>query len=113
MDMMKCVAQRSKRKYIDADVMINELRELRTKYLIRSVFGEDMRNNAVIAGTLEAVAQILDGLPAADVVEVVRCRECKHYHTGMFCEKWADLHPHAEEYPMVGSDGYCHYGEKE
>ena len=70
MDMMKCVAQRSKRKYIDADVMINELRELRTKYLIRSVFGEDMRDNAVTAGTLEAVAQILDGLPAADVAEV-------------------------------------------
>lgn len=55
------------RKYIDAEVMINELRELRTKYLIQSVFGEDMRDNAVIAGALGAVAQILDGLPAADI----------------------------------------------
>lgn len=53
------------------------------------------------------------GRRSDDLVEVVRCRECKHYYTGMFCEKWADLHPHAEEYPMVGSDGYCHYGEKE
>ena len=57
-------------KYIDAEVMINALRELRTKHLIQSVFGEDMRDNAVTAGTLEAVAQILDGLPAADVQEV-------------------------------------------
>lgn len=50
--------------------------------------------------------------PVVDIVEVVRCRDCKHYHTGMYCEKWADLHPHAEEYPMVGSNGYCHYGER-
>lgn len=60
----------------------------------------------------DEVATAVENAPTIDAVPVVRCKDCKYYKTGMFCEKWADLHPHAEEYPMVCSDGYCHYGAK-
>lgn len=36
--------------------------------------------------------QFIRGFPAADVVEVVRCRDCKWCHAG-YCEKYDDLIP--------------------
>lgn len=53
-----------------------------------------------------------DAIPAADVVPVVRCGECKycveHYDTDgnapyWVCKEWDS----GTDY-----DGYCHYGEK-
>ena len=50
--------------------------------------------------------RILKDLPSADVVEVVRCKDCK----------WAgrDEHCPAIEMCMIcGGNGYCSYGERE
>lgn len=33
----------------------------------------------------EVLASVLRRVPAADVVEVVRCRDCKHYNAGFEC----------------------------
>lgn len=89
------------------------MREYVTKEQVREVMAKYYENaNLRQDHFLRRVYQEIKALPAADVVEVVRCRECKHYQTGMFCEKWADLHPHAEVYPMVSSNGYCHYGDR-
>ena len=65
----------------------------------------------------------LKGIPAADVVEVVRCKECIHYmpYDWMFSEvrknenindypkneigcEWIDHH--------INPEGYCSYGER-
>lgn len=52
----------------------------------------------------------LDSQPAADVVEVVRCKDCEHFskegskaYNGHFCEVWLDF---------VKPDDYCSYGER-
>ena len=47
--------------------------------------------------------------PAADVVEVVRCKDCKHFRpseisTANFCEWHSDLE-------IQGND-FCNYGER-
>lgn len=34
---------------------------------------------------IDDAAEALQLVPAADVVEVVRCRECKHYNAGFEC----------------------------
>lgn len=48
------------------------------RFLLRDkLYAED-------AITMKGVA-ILNEFPAADVVEVVRCRECKHYNAGFEC----------------------------
>ena len=93
MNMMKCVAQRSKRKYIDADVIEKYIQEVRDKLLIQAVFSIDMEENAIKAGVLEAVRSLLDILPAADVAEIVRCKDCKYAHMTMdgeckYCDIW-------------------------
>lgn len=46
------------------------------------------------------VTEFVDDLPAADVVEVVRCRDCKNYHTDTRCEMFPD------------QNDYCSYGER-
>ena len=53
--------------------------------------------------TLEKARQAIKDCPSADVVEVVRCKDCKHYAgDGMYC---------AED-RIVHDDDYCSYGER-
>lgn len=48
----------------------------------------------------------LDAIPAADAVEVVRCRECKHRAEDDFCtgRGWP--------YQLVADDGFCEKGKR-
>lgn len=55
----------------------------------------------------EAIERIAN-FPAADVVKVVRCRECKYYSFDNGA-KWCVLH---KGLAMVLPDAFCSYGEK-
>ena len=49
-------------------------------------------------------------IPAADAVEVVRCKDCKHMEIsettgGRYCYVW-------EHFNGAGDDGFCNYGER-
>lgn len=68
-------------KYIDAEDITSTIRKVRTKFAIDSVFGENLREDAAVAGALEAVAQVIDILPAADVQEVRHGRWENDGHT--------------------------------
>ena len=49
--------------------------------------------------------------PTVDAVEVVRCRECKHWHKEtLFC----DYMPYGEAQERVNwyADDFCSYGER-
>ena len=51
------------------------------------------------------VQKWLEQVPSADVVEVVRCKDCIHYdeHTRWQCDKFGQ---------SVNADDYCSYGER-
>ena len=53
----------------------------------------------------EAV-QILSDIPAADVVPVVRCKECKFRENDDFCTG------RGFPYQLVPDDGFCDKGER-
>lgn len=68
------------------------------------------------------VQQMLDDIPAVDAVEVIRCKDCKHWHeeTG-----WCNKHSHfigskgeachpweSTEWKMLNADDFCSYGER-
>lgn len=61
-----------------------------------------------IENTRKDFAKIIEKLPAADVVEVVRCKDCKHsnqYGGGCwYCEKYEGL------FSAVNPNDYCSYG---
>ena len=53
---------------------------------------------------------VIDSIPAADVVEVVRCKDCKYWQDNN------DGYPHQEcrwsNYETPDPDDYCSYGER-
>lgn len=73
-----------------------------------------------LAGSL--VQQYIDKAPTVDAEEVVRCKDCKHWHeeTG-----WCNHHSHfvntegeachpweSPEWKMLHADDFCSYGER-
>lgn len=70
--------------------------------------GEDEQTLAYNAA-LVAFIKNMENAPAADVVEVVRCKDCKHYKT-MFC-KMDIWHKDITLYRADEND-FCSYGER-
>lgn len=59
----------------------------------------------------------LDEIPAADVVEVVRCRDCKKRYVPAYCALWYgqinDEHGCRDIFLRAHNDDfYCAYGER-
>ena len=82
------------KEYIERDRLIERLRK---------------NLNACNPGTFSELCfrdaiETITNFPAADVVEVVRCRDCKHWHED---ECWCDKHSH-----FILPDGeFCHVWE--
>ena len=73
-------------RYIDADVLIDDL--VRNRDFYPALVASAIRNT-----------------PTADVVEVVRCKDCKHYDRGIcYCS--------SVKYVAHDKNHYCGYGER-
>lgn len=58
-----------------------------------------------------AIRRVLQQAPAADVVEVVRCRDCKYYDSYYIsCDH--ERHDHQEFRVVQEPDDYCSYAER-
>ena len=61
--------------------------------------------------SLSAAEKFFADVPSADVVEVVRCKDCKHRHDSLLngspLEDFCDVFP-----AYIGKDDYCSYGER-
>lgn len=80
---------------------------------IDAIWKPEVRPNALIFDALRrACEEEVKHIPSADVVEVVRCKNCVSARpatgdTVLLCDAWSD------EYSVaVREDGYCHLGEK-
>ena len=61
-------------------------------------------------GDIKDAIERIKKAPAVDAVEVVRCRDCKHWGTGYGGEtEYCKVCEFANY--MVGANGYCLYGE--
>lgn len=68
-------------KYINADEMLSEESEayMRLKRAVINDINNDVSSSIVLRYIRMRLKQILDDAPAADVVEAVRCKDCKFY----------------------------------
>ena len=58
---------------------------------------------------IESVIEHAENLPTADVVEVVRCKDCKHYYTAYHvCMRLEDNCC----FIKMPCDGFCSLGER-
>ncbi len=53
----------------------------------------------------------IERVPAADVVEVVRCKDCKHYVDENNGFAWCVCHTAFDKF-YVQPNNYCSYGER-
>lgn len=86
-------------------------RETYSKALKDLISDSDGRTNyekGYIQGLATANGILLDEnqTPTADVVEVVRCKDCKHIINKGICEKFRQRYPFFPE-----DDFYCGFGE--
>ena len=67
-------------------------------------------------GWNNAIDAIVENEPTADVIEVVRCKDCKymcHYTDGhLECRLLSDLKPIPTTYCTMNADDFCSYGER-
>ncbi len=94
------------RKYIDSEAFfkgINTLPYKDTSYPDASVYN----------GAISDVADMLTHFPAADVVEVVRCADCKYQDKGQNeCESWSMCKYRSWLYFPVEDEDFCSNGER-
>lgn len=61
---------------------------------------------------LKQALEMFDEVSAADVVEVVRCRDCMHYDMGVCLKIYQDGNEHQEAWHPRKLDDFCSYGER-
>lgn len=86
-------------RYIDADLLIS-------KELIPLTKRLDCCHPKQMKGVLMAMSKI-NSAPAADVVDVVRCKNCKHL---MFSDMYGECSQ--AHMGIVRPDDFCSYGER-
>lgn len=59
-----------------------------------------------------AAEQLLDEIPAADVMPVVWCKDCKHYDLGVCLKIYSDGNAHPEAWQPRKPEDFCSYGER-
>lgn len=91
-------------RLINADALKQEIRK-GTRYYVR-VWDPKGREKWEMEKdlSLKEIDEIIDNAPTIDAVEVVRCKDCKHFDGSypMCCRFEEEFKP----------DGYCSYGEK-
>lgn len=92
-------------KYADVEILKSTM--LENANIMAEVLGGENADSYVSANH---VIDLIDGLPAADVQEVVRCKDCKYYfkstaYNGYLCGMAVGLCD-------VDDDSYCSYGER-
>lgn len=88
--------------YIEREPLIKILNGLYNHHLT-------MRNYAADGATFDCISAVIDA-PTADVVEVVRCKDCKHSFVGLNNKLNCDiLYPQLD---WVEPTDYCSHGER-
>ena len=93
-------------EYKDVTLIIKEIEEGKKNLHFKSA-----ENAEICAGVLAFVQGVIDRVPEADVVEVVRCKDCKHW-IGGFTGSTENVKRCEYAHYLVGGNGYCVYGER-
>ena len=71
----------------------------------------DVFNNPAYADGWNSAIEIINNAPTIDAVEVVRCKDCKHWLKDVAgCTDFVGRCAYANY--MIGATGYCLYGER-
>ena len=95
-------------RLIDADALLDEFLNRYTE--------REMEGNLVFAACeiKQDFADMLGNFPAVDAVEVVRCRDCKHYKPQKKSAHWENRANYCNRVVTIKVQPYdfCSYGER-
>lgn len=57
-------------------------------------------------------ADDIDNAPTVDAVEVVRCKDCKHYDLGVCLKIYSNGNAHPEAWQPRRPEDFCSYGDR-
>ena len=80
--------------------------------LVEKMFPIGMPNNGKYPINAKAVRTAIEQVPAADVVEVVRCKDCNHFSREMIGDSLECVCKLSVGMVHVSPDSYCSYGER-
>ena len=106
-------------EYIERKVVINRIKEYTLDVYDIDLddakqFGGNIRIENYCEGLYEAT-ELVDDIPAADVAQVVRCKNCTHYKIVDEFEGGKRYMCKVNHFSYINSDGdihYCSYGER-
>ena len=106
----------NEKRLIDADALMRRLRKRREDFASGWRTLDAMPTNAQIQyhENLEC-ALIVEDIPFVDAVEVVRCKDCKHYDNSegiCWCKINSKFFPGGVDWHGFPEDGFCSYGER-
>ena len=74
--------------------------------LIKKIFPYDIVDKRLYSINAKAIYEAIKEAPTADFVDVVRCKDCKHYQNDTFFgQGWCNGR-------RVEKDGFCSHGER-
>ena len=60
----------------------------------------------------EEIEEAINAAPAADVVPVVRCKDCIHYDLGVCLKIYSDGNAQKDSWQSRNPNDFCSYGER-
>lgn len=99
-------------EYMKRSEYISRDAAIKSTWMILEGMGYPRSENRSLERTVEAVFQ---SAPAADVVEVVRCGECKYYNDKleMYSDYVCTIRHYCDGSPIiVGKDDFCSSGRR-
>jgi hypothetical protein len=96
-------------KYIDSEELIEEIKTLRV-FVTGLSAGKNVLNE-YMGRYRDLVLRVINEQPSVDVVEVVRCKECKYY---IDCETYDGKSVHVCSYTRTqkAPNSFCDLGER-
>ena len=102
-------------EYIEREPLLESLREsYETLKLIRNELKYEKAialEDAQLITFMECILRVKEQ-PTADVVEVVRCKDCMHRYIPERCALWYGHYDGKDYYVDRGDNFYCSYGER-
>ena len=101
----------NEKRLIDANEFRNRLSHVVYDFFEVHTNDCKLTNTASVGYCTETIEEVLKQTKTVDAVEVVRCKDCKHWSDGV-----AGCTDHVKcckiGFYMVGENGYCVYGER-
>ena len=94
-------------EYKDIDLLRKQIKDVKWSF---NSTNEDYMTGYLCA--LLCTEGMIAGLPTADVVEIMRCKDCEHYKPQPTRNNGKTKYCCRSAYVRVNSDDFCSYGER-